>query len=142
MNGERAMNALDLNALLAHGDFVRSLARSLVADPDRADDVVQQTWLASVNHPPRAGTPPRSWLASVVRNAARRLARSDERRRRAESSAPGPSVGPSTAEVVAREAVRADVVRAVLALTEPYRSTVLLRYYEGLPPRAIARRLG
>jgi hypothetical protein len=29
----------------------------------------------------------------------------------------------------------------VLALEEPYRETVLLRYFENLPPRAIARRL-
>ena len=34
------------------------------------------------------------------------------------------------------------MVAAVLALAEPYRSAVLLRYYEELPPRAIARRLG
>jgi hypothetical protein len=32
--------ALDPERLLAHGDFLRALARSLVADPARADDVI------------------------------------------------------------------------------------------------------
>ena len=31
---------------------------------------------------------------------------------------------------------------AVLTLAEPYRATVLLRFFEGLPPRLIAARLG
>ena len=37
---------------------------------------------------------------------------------------------------------RIAVVDAVGALEEPYRNTVLLRYYEGLWPRAIAAQLG
>jgi RNA polymerase sigma factor (sigma-70 family) len=132
---------LDLDALLAHGDFVRALARSLVADDAAADDVTQEVWLAAVERPPRRETPPRSWLAAVVKNAARRFARRDDRRRRAEGGLPPRPPVPSTAEVIAREAVRAEVVRGVLALPEPYRSTVLLRYHEGLAPREIARTL-
>ena len=61
----------NLDALLEHGDFVRALARTLVADPERADDVVQQTWMASIEKPPISGLPARAWLAAVVRNAAR-----------------------------------------------------------------------
>jgi hypothetical protein len=49
---------------------------------------------------------------------------------------------PSTAEILAREESRARVVEALRALEEPYRSTLLLRYFEDLPPRAIARREG
>ncbi|MBI1853949.1 MAG: sigma-70 family RNA polymerase sigma factor, partial [Planctomycetes bacterium] len=131
----------DLDALLAHGDFVRALARSLVADPDRADDIVQQTWMASIERPPIPGLPARAWLASVVRNAARHVVRSDRRRRRAEANLTPRPPAPSTADVVAREAIRAAIVRAVLDLAEPYREAVLLRYFEGLPPRAIARQL-
>ena len=45
------------------------------------------------------------------------------------------------ADVVEREERRRAVVAAVLALAEPLRDAVLLRFYEGLPPREIARRL-
>ena len=38
--------------------------------------------------------------------------------------------------------MRQQVVHAVLALESPFREVVLLRYYEGLCPAAIARRLG
>src|SRR5262245_2004586 len=34
------------------------------------------------------------------------------------------------------------VVSSVLALEEPYRDVVLLRFFEDLPPREVARRLG
>ncbi len=40
-----------------------------------------------------------------------------------------------------REAARRAVLNAVLGLAEPYRETLLLRFYEGLPPREIARRM-
>src|SRR6185369_2735229 len=49
---------------------------------------------------------------------------------------------PSVDAIVAREQARRRVVEAVLQLDEPNRSTLLLRYFERLPPRAIAERLG
>ena len=48
----------------------------------------------------------------------------------------------SADEIRAREEVRRKVVDAVLDLDEPYRTVVLLRYYEDLPPREIAKRTG
>ena len=48
--------------------------------------------------------------------------------------------GPEAEEVQGREQILRSVVDAVLALDEPYRTTILLRYFEGLPPREIARR--
>ncbi len=128
--------------LLEHGTFIRALARSLVRDDPRADDVAQQTFLAALEHPPRRDEAPRSWLAKVLRNFARRSARDELRRTRREEAIARPEAGPSTEEIVAREATRRRVLEAVLALEEPYRSTVLLRFYEELPPRAIARKLG
>src|SRR5436190_214700 len=56
-----------VETLLAEGEWVRRLARSLVADPATADDAVQDTWLAAVSTPrgpvargalPRDGPPP------------------------------------------------------------------------------------
>jgi protocatechuate 3,4-dioxygenase beta subunit len=44
--------------------------------------------------------------------------------------------------MVERAAVQRDLVQAVLDLDEPYRTTILWRYFEELPPREIARRAG
>src|SRR6185503_16110462 len=49
---------------------------------------------------------------------------------------------PSTDALAARADAEQIVIRAVLALDEPYRSVVLLRFFEDLPPRRIAERLG
>src|SRR5262245_20131031 len=130
----------DPETLLTHGDFVRALARSPL-DEHRAEDVVQQTWGAALERPPRAPGRLRAWLAIVARNFAARAARSEDRRARREEAAARPERVPSTAEVFEREAARRRVVEAVVALAEPYRASVLLRYFENLPPREIAARL-
>ncbi|HKD99913.1 MAG TPA: sigma-70 family RNA polymerase sigma factor, partial [Planctomycetota bacterium] len=49
---------------------------------------------------------------------------------------------PSDAEILEREEARRAVVASVLALDEPYRTVLLLRYFEDSPPREIARRVG
>src|SRR6185503_5300852 len=46
------------------------------------------------------------------------------------------------ADLVERVLVQRELVSAVLELDEPYRSIVLLRYFEELPPREIAARTG
>jgi len=131
----------NLEALLAHGDFVRSLARRLLYDADAAEDVVQETWLAWLLHPPRTGGLS-AWLQSVARNFALLLRRGDERRLRRERAVARPEPVAAADELVQREAVRRRVVEAVLGLGEPCRTVIVLRFYDGLPPRAIARQLG
>jgi RNA polymerase sigma-70 factor (ECF subfamily) len=122
--------------------FLRALARSLLADPERADDVVQDAWLAALKRPPRAGVPLRSWLAAVVRNRAYRVGREEARRARRERAAAQREWVRPADDVVEAEAARQEVVRALLGLEEPYRTVLLLRYYDDLKPREIAARLG
>ena len=43
---------LDLEALFAEEGYVRRLARGLLLDDHAVDDVVQQTWVAALRHPP------------------------------------------------------------------------------------------
>jgi len=124
--------------LLRHAAFVRSLARSLVEDEHRAADVAQDTLLAALRAP--APRTPRAWLATVVRNCARRLFRDESRRARREQAAAHRERLPSASERAAREELLRAVVGAVLDLDEPYRGTVLEHYYEGLSYREIARR--
>ncbi|MHC4942228.1 MAG: sigma-70 family RNA polymerase sigma factor [Planctomycetota bacterium] len=129
-------------ALLAHADFLRSLARSLILDAHRADDVVQDTWVAALENPPQGSGSPRGWLAAVIRNFARKVRRGETRRLMREQRAAKPASMDSTARIVEWESMRRRVVKAVLSLDEIYRSVIVLRYYDDLAPRKIAERLG
>lgn len=129
--------------LIEHADFVRALARRLLADADAAEDVAQESLLAALVRPPRSAGRLRAWLASVARRQATQRLRADGRRRAREDAVAAAAAAPtSPAEVVEREAARAAVVRALLAVPEPSRAVLLATYYEGLPPRRIAARLG
>lgn len=129
---------MGLEELLEHDSFLRALARSLLRDEAAADDAAQDAWLQAIERPPAR---PKPWLAAVARNLSFRAIRERVRRRRREAAAARPERVPSAAEVLERENARRDVVMALLGLEERYRSVVLLRYYEDLPPREIARRL-
>src|SRR5262245_57075413 len=130
------------DALLRHRGWVRALARRLVADPNAADDVEQETWLEAMRHPPRDASSPRGWLAAVVRNAARKFGRSASRRARHETAAAAREPQRPADDLVAEAEVGKRLVEFVLALDEPYRSTVLVRHFEGLDTAEIARRAG
>jgi len=133
--------AIDPESLLAHGDFIRLLARRLVLDEQSADDVVQQTWLAAIEHPPRNPRSLPGWLSMVARNFAFMTRRGDRNRRHREEAAAASEKVPSAAEILEKEVLRRRVIDEVMALEEPYRHAVLLRFYEDLPPRRIAARL-
>lgn len=130
--------------LRAHAGWVRSLARSLVADQERADDLVQETWLRVLRAPrtPLAEEPGRSWLATVLRNVWRERGRSERARGLREETVAREA--PRTAEDDAperRELARA-LASAVGGLEEPFRSALVGRYYEGLSAAELARRSG
>ena len=130
---------IDTDTLLAHGDFLRHLARGLVRDAQQADDVVQQTYVAAMERGPRPRDP-RSWLRAVARNFAFMARRADQRRRRREQVAARPEVvEPAVAE---RMEIQRLVVEAVQTLEEPYRTTVVHRFFDNWTPREIARREG
>ncbi|MBI3820471.1 MAG: sigma-70 family RNA polymerase sigma factor [Planctomycetes bacterium] len=138
---------LDPQSLLAHDEFVRSVARALLGNPDAADDAAQDTWLSILklsilNKNPDQPLSIRAWLATFVRNAARDRIRSESARRRRERASARAELLPSMDAVWRREADRRAVVEAVGALAEPYRTVVLLRYFEDLTPAEIAERLG
>jgi RNA polymerase sigma factor (sigma-70 family) len=136
------MNTSSAEEYLRHAGALRALARTLVADESAADDVAQDTWLAALRRPPSDAGNPRGWLAAAARNAARQIGRADARRRRRELVAALPERLPAVEEVAERAALHRELVDRVLALEEPYRSALLLRYFEDLPPRAIAAQLG
>ena len=127
--------------LLAHVDFVQSLARSLVADVNKADDIEQQTWLAALESPPVGKKPIRLWLSKVALNFAKLMYRKEQRRKRHERATSGQKFITPPDKVVEREETRRSLIDAVLSLDDPYRTAILLRYYDGLPPREMAKHL-
>jgi RNA polymerase sigma factor (sigma-70 family) len=129
---------VSIDDLLANAGWVRALARSLVRDPHAADDVEQQAWTAAIGRPPGRRGNLRAWFARVVRRKASDVRRGAERRRRHETAVPAREDLASPGELVARAELRAQLAKAVLALAEPYRATVLLRYFEGLEAAEIA----
>lgn len=133
----------DPELLLAHGGYVRSLAQRLAFDEHQARDVEQETWLAALEHAPRDPSRPRAWLAALVRNLAIKAWRGSVRRQRREFEvARAPREVPTPQEILERESLRREMVEAVLALDEPWRSALVLRYLEELSPAEVARRLG
>lgn len=136
----------DEESLAAHAGFLRGLARGLLFDRAAADDVAQRALLAALKRGGAQGAPAgfslRAWLAGVVRNLARQEGREAQRRAARERAAARPEAVPSAADSAARLELLQRVVMAVRALDEPYRTVVLLRFFDGMKPAAIARRTG
>lgn len=136
--------SLPLETLLAEADHVTALARALVADPATADDVAQATWLDVLRSERRSIVDPRAWLATIVRRRALRAQRTAARRQHREriaADARAEQTAPSAADLTARVATHRELVDAVLLLDEPYRETIVLRFFENLDVDAIALRM-
>lgn len=128
--------------LMAEMAWVRRLARALVGDAALADDVAQETWIVAAESSPETDRSLRPWLARVVRTLARTRRRTDVRRGLRERAAAAEEQAPSADELVERVELQRVVAGEVLALAEPYRSTVLLHFVEGYTSAEIGRRLG
>jgi len=128
--------------LLEHAGFVRYLARALVVGEAEADDLFQDAYLTALRSPPKRSTNLRGWLATVVRNLARMRRRTDRRRTARETASARADGAPGADETAARLEIQRLLVDAVASLDEPFRTTVVLRYFDGLRPAEIARRQG
>lgn len=132
--------AVPSERLLEHQDFLRALARELLGDPSSAEDVLQDAYLKALTHPPREAGALRAWLARVVTNRARNLRREERRRSARERETARPELALET-DLDERIETQQRVLDALRRMREPYRSTLWLRWFEGLPPREIARRM-
>ena len=139
MNSTRVTSAEEL---LGHAGWARRLALHLVREPAAADDLVQDTWEVAMTNGRPAGVPLGAWLTGVMRNLARFGARSDVRRARRDAGFANDSVAAHPDELLARFQMQRQLADLVSGLREPYRSTVLLRYYDGLTAVQIGRKLG
>ncbi|MBI4878573.1 MAG: sigma-70 family RNA polymerase sigma factor [Planctomycetes bacterium] len=133
---------LTLETLLSHAGFVRAVARGLVLDENAADDVVQETFLRALEREPEKPARLAGWLRTVATNVVRASKRAAASRARREAAHGAEPRVPWPEEILEREELRRRVVEAVFALDEPYRTAVLLRYFEERRPDEIAMFLG
>src|SRR5262245_59055539 len=135
-----ALGTITMGQLVGETVWLRRLATSLVKD--QADDVVHDTLIIAQQHAP-ADRPLRPWLARVLVNRVRMIARGSSRRRKREEAlgelATAP-VGPD--EIVDRIKLQRLLAGCVLDLAQPLRDVLLLHYYEGLTSYEIGNRLG
>jgi RNA polymerase sigma factor (sigma-70 family) len=124
---------------------LHALARSLVHGDADADDLLQETAIAAMQHPPADDRPVRPWLVTVLRNHWRmdRRARS---RRQAREQALGLDLAEHDGAVDAPDAIdRARALErlasALVELDKPFREVVIRRYLDGQSAAEIARAL-
>ena len=130
-----------VDALTIHSDFLRRMARALLRSPDQADDLVQDTFVVAMQKEPKDAETVRPWLLGIMRNQLRNRRRGAKRRHDRHRRGARPEALPATAELIEKEDIRRRVVDALMSLDEPLRTTMVLRFYEHLPPRDVALRM-
>lgn len=130
----------DLDALLAHADWLHRLGQQLAKDHHAAADAAQDALLAATSAPPVHGRNLRGYLARALRNLLLLQQRRQQRRRTREQEAVARSAtsASSGAELVERAELHQFLGQCVLELPEPQRTLVLRHYFEGNPIAALA----
>lgn len=126
--------------LQQHAGALRGLARDLLRCDHAADDVSQATLQQALAQRDLQPGPLGGWLQRTLVNFVRQWRRGERRRHARETTVAAREPVPAVADQLARREALQRVTDAVLALDEPYQTAVFLRYFEDLPPRAIARR--
>ncbi len=132
----------DVEGLLEHRDFLQRMVHELLGDSHDSEDVVQQTWLAVLTSAPEPVRKPRTWLARIAKNRSIDLIRRHRTRVAREQAVEQQTTRPAPDEALEIDSIRSCVSDAVSRLAEPYRTSIELRFFEGLPPREVARRMG
>ena len=97
--------------------------------------------MTSLDRPPKRGWSLGSWLSGITRNHARQQVRGQQRRTRRERAAATPEGQPPDDSIERIDLLR-HLLDQVRGLDEPYRSTILLRFFDGLSAKEVARRQG
>jgi len=134
-----------LDNLLQHRAWVSAVARRLLRDEQAAEDLAQEAWLRALRSPPDPARDPKPWLRRVLKNLASNARRGAGRRAHHESAAgeralPAEALVKSPAVLVAEAEQHRRLVGHILDLEEPFKTVLVLRFYEGLRPSEIAQR--
>ncbi|MDP3937150.1 MAG: sigma-70 family RNA polymerase sigma factor [Deltaproteobacteria bacterium] len=127
-----------------HYRRVYHIARRMLGDPQAAEDIVQETFLAAFKHLPGFEARARfsTWITTIAMNRCRNHLRSAAVSRSAPLSAdpPAPASASPEAQAGARE-LAVHLERALASLSPDQREVILLRDVEGLAYDAIAEAL-
>ncbi|MEW6741740.1 MAG: sigma-70 family RNA polymerase sigma factor [Planctomycetota bacterium] len=126
--------------MLQHAHMLRALARTLVRGAD-LDDLVQDTWLRGLEHPPARASSLAGWLSTILRRLFFEQRRARIRREQREKLVASTEVLPSTSDLVEHRATLRAVTEAVASLSDADYEVVRLRFYEGMKPARIAEHL-
>ena len=128
--------------LASHHAWLRRLARRLVRSEAAAEDLVQETCETALRKPP-PDERMRPWLRGVMRNLAWHHVRSEHRRLQREESFQHSTSAYAVPDALLDYGVDRDrLLQLVETLPEPFRSTVVHRFLEGLSCAEIARAEG
>jgi len=122
--------------------WMRRLVRKLVGDGAGVDDVVQEAQLAALRRERAGESVGRGWLARAALNFARKRGRDNASRRAIEQNSARAEALPSTDELVARLDAQRELANELRALPEPYRSTLVRRFFDNWSAARIAREAG
>ena len=139
-SGSRGIQSAGVRDWEATTRSLRRLARAMVGDDARAEDVVQGALCSAIERRPLV--PGAGWLRAVVRSRSVDVLRA---RRRVEESLDGRDVLDERADparISAHFELQRRLLEAVEALPEDTRRVIYLRYFEGEGPATIAARLG
>jgi RNA polymerase sigma-70 factor (ECF subfamily) len=128
--------------IAAQAAWVRRLALALSREAQLGEDIAQDALLSALDRRPHSIEDLRAWLRAVVHNLTRFRHRSDAHRTEREARAARSERLEDPALAHERLEIQAQLLHAVQDLDEPYRTTVLLRWFEDLPSRTIAERTG
>ncbi len=135
-------NPKSMEALAAQSARIHRLALAIAQDRHVAEDLAQDAWVSLLRG---SGPAPRNlpgWLAGTMGNLFRTRVRSERRRADHERANACEDLEAGSASAMEPLELHEALVRAVRELKEPYRTTVLLRWFEDLEPLEIARRTG
>lgn len=127
--------------LVSHSARVRSFAHSLTADAALAEDIAQEAIIQALLHGAEDHPQLGAWLARTVRNRLYQEYRSAARRRRRETLVVAAESSDGDVDRLAREEMVESLRQAVMGLEEPYRTTVILRYFHELTPSGVAEQM-
>lgn len=126
--------------LIADMRWLGELAARIVKDPGLAQDACQEAWLGATRAKGKA--PDRTELIRGVRRALYRHWRSARRRQNRERISATPESLPSVEALLEQREQQQRIGASLLTLEEPYRTTLLLRFQEGLSTQTIAEKSG
>lgn len=119
---------------------LQRIAYSIVGNERDAEDIVQGAWYEALRS--SGQRPALGWLRRLVRYRSIDTIRRRQREPLQSMESLPPGEEPTDPDLQYKLDAQQEVLEAVRALEEPYRSTVWLRYFEGITPKEIAARLG